>query len=497
MGEVFLAEHRNIERKAAIKFLLPEYSSKEELVTRFFTEARAASLIRHPGIVEILDCDVHPSGRAYIIMEFLEGESLRDHLGRVGRLDAMPALAIVRQIAEALAAAHQKGIIHRDLKPDNVYLARSSSGGMPVTVKVLDFGVAKLAASGGGGNMTKTGHLLGTPLYMAPEQCRGTGTVDHRADVYALGCITFELLSGRPPFVREGTGELLLAHITERPPALTSLVASVPAELGALVARMLEKVPERRPQSMIEVAEDVAFLMGAPHAGASFASAPGLAAPAVDTQPGLGPGGGGRRAAITPIAGGTQLLPDRDSTFSSAAAEVTEPVVESIRPRRSGRWWLLALVLLGAAGGAGYRLVGMSPAPTGEQKPRATTRAAEVPVPAVAPVGVAPPVTAPPSFLEVQIASDPVGAELWLEGESRPRGRTPLRLELRRSASPLRAVLKAPGFLDRAFLVDPADSASMVVDMEKVHKEKSRPHRAQPARPKSSGGDETFKPMGD
>jgi hypothetical protein len=249
---------------------------------------------------------------------------------------------------------------------------------------------------------------------------------------------------------------------------------------------------------MTEVADEVAGLLGAPASQPAYALAPGLVSP-IDTQPGLGPSGGARRAAITPIAGGTQLLPDRDSTFSSAAAELTEPVVGALRSRRRGRVWLLALVLLAAAGGAGYRFLGMPPSPARVDSPHATAPAVEPraapPVPAH--VEVAPAVTAPPTSVEVQIASDPAGAELWIDGEARARGRTPLRLEVRRTSSPLRAVLKAPGYQERAFVVDPGDSTSMVVDMEKVHKDKIRPHHAAPARPKATGGEETFRPMGD
>src|SRR5438045_2441255 len=218
MGEVYLAEHRRIGRQAAIKFLLPALSQDADVVNRFFNEARAASLIKHPGIVEIYDCDV-VDGQAYIVMEYLEGESLAGTLRRAGPLAGEPTTiaAVIGQIASALAAAHRKEIIHRDLKPENVFLSVEDSTGMPFRTKILDFGIAKLAAPGGGGSNTRTGGLLGTPVYMSPEQCRGITSIDRRADIYALGCVMFELATGRHVFVKDAAGDLLVAHIIETP----------------------------------------------------------------------------------------------------------------------------------------------------------------------------------------------------------------------------------------------------------------------------------------
>ena len=173
---------------------------------RFFAEARAASVIKHPGIVEVLDCDVY-DGRAYIVMELLRGESLRDYLERVestGR-DEAGSLQIFLQIASALAAAHAQEIIHRDLKPDNIFLhvSENQAPNRPIA-KVLDFGIAKLMGGGEGGTKTRTGQLLGTPMYMSPEQCRGAKQIDSRSDIYSLGCIMYETLCGKAPFLDEG-----------------------------------------------------------------------------------------------------------------------------------------------------------------------------------------------------------------------------------------------------------------------------------------------------
>ena len=257
MGEVYLAEHQRIARTAAIKVIAPELAQKQEVLNRFFVEARATSLIRHPGIVEVFDCDLHPNGSAYIVMEHLEGETLADRLKRERRLAWRPACAIAREVAEAMAAAHQQGIAHRDLKPENVFLLagpRPAGGG---SVKVLDFGVAKLLARQAlGPRLTYTGALLGTPAYMSPEQCAGRTDVDHRVDVYALGCMLFEVLTGTLPFGQEHAREVMLGHMFRAPPPLEAQGpdGDIPPWLVALVTRMMAKGPEDRPGSMTEVA---------------------------------------------------------------------------------------------------------------------------------------------------------------------------------------------------------------------------------------------------
>src|SRR5436190_14378062 len=255
MGVVYLAEHPGIGRRAAVKVLRPGLTDNAELTRRFFNEARAANAIRHPGIVEVFDCGTLPTGTSYIVMELLEGESLSARLQRVGRFNVVDARRIAAQTASALAAAHAAGIVHRDLKPDNLLLVPDDRDASAEVVKVLDFGIAKLGmdASRTSSVRTRTGSVMGTPTYMSPEQCRGTREIDHRADIYALGVILYEMVCGRPPFVSEGFGEMVHLHISAAPPPPRTIEPTIPEDLERLILACLAKEPDERIQTMPDV----------------------------------------------------------------------------------------------------------------------------------------------------------------------------------------------------------------------------------------------------
>jgi tRNA A-37 threonylcarbamoyl transferase component Bud32 len=283
MGVVYAAEHPLLGSQAVVKQLRPELSAQRDLIERFFNEARALSRIVHPGIVSIFDFGYSADGTAYFVMEYLDGESVAARLARSGPLGEAHAARLGRQIAGALAAAHEAGIVHRDLKPDNVFLVPDEAVAGGERAKILDFGIAKLGGEAGEGvAVTRTGALLGSPLYMSPEQCRGTGEVDFRADVYALGCLLFAMVCGRPPFVGDGVGEIIGKHIYEQPPRPRELVPAISAGLDAVIMRALEKDPARRHPSMRGFAaaleggggEAVAPVVsaGAPAGAASFAA---------------------------------------------------------------------------------------------------------------------------------------------------------------------------------------------------------------------------------
>ena len=259
MGAVYEAVREDIGIRAAIKVLHRELALNPEMATRFFNEARAANLVQHPAIVRVFDYGTTSTGTAYLAMEFLEGESLRARMMRQRTLSEADTIRICRQIASGLATAHLSQVIHRDLKPENVFIVPDSEAPSGERAKILDFGIAKLADSSKGSFRTGTNMLLGTPIYMSPEQCRGAKNVGDRSDVYALGVMLFEMLAGRPPFETEMPGEYIALPIFQPPPSLHSFVPSVDERIEQLVLSMLTKDPKARPP-MAEVAQRLKFL---------------------------------------------------------------------------------------------------------------------------------------------------------------------------------------------------------------------------------------------
>ncbi|MEO8844414.1 MAG: protein kinase [Kofleriaceae bacterium] len=250
MGEVWLGEQQSLGTRVAIKTLLEAFPRESEDVQRFFNEARAVSRIQHAGITKIFDSGILPNGRAYLVMEYLDGESLAQ---RITRGVSRAALAeIGRQIASVLDATHGAGITHRDLKPENVFLIADREQPRGERVKVLDFGVAKLTGTLAPGS-PRTYGTLGTPMYMAPEQWGDASQVDWRADLYSLGCVTFEMACRRPPFPVKSVAEACAKHLHDTPVLASSLVDGIPPALDQLIARLLAKQPEQRPRSMREV----------------------------------------------------------------------------------------------------------------------------------------------------------------------------------------------------------------------------------------------------
>jgi serine/threonine protein kinase len=263
MGAVYEAIQETIERRVAIKILRPEYARSAEITKRFFNEARAVNRIDHPGLVQIHEYGHLPEGTAYIVMEFLKGETLAQRIRRLGgRVPAHLAVQIVWQIAAALTAAHAKDIFHRDLKPANLMLVPDPLGPDGERVKILDFGIAKLVEDTCQGK-TATSLVMGTPTYMSPEQCRGAGTVDGKSDVYSLGVMLFEMLAGRPPFVAEGAGEILGMHLFQDPPPILDLAPDVPPDIAAFTHLIMSKDRAKRP-SMRDVLEHLTPLVGGP-----------------------------------------------------------------------------------------------------------------------------------------------------------------------------------------------------------------------------------------
>jgi serine/threonine protein kinase len=256
MGTVYRAEHHLIGKAAAVKVLRPELSRQPEVVQRFFNEARAASAIRHPGIIEVYDFGHLPDGRAYIVMELLQGETLAARLERCGRLSELSAAMIGRGISVALAAAHGLGIVHRDLKPDNIFLVPDPEMPTGERCKVLDFGIAKLDTGDlSSARNTRTGTCIGTPLYMSPEQARGSADLDHRSDLYSLGCMLHEMVTGDPPFMADGAAEILAMHLYGEIVPLVERVPEMSPAFAAVIEALLAKRPDDRFQSASEVVD--------------------------------------------------------------------------------------------------------------------------------------------------------------------------------------------------------------------------------------------------
>jgi serine/threonine protein kinase len=261
-GVVYTARDPGLERNVALKVLRPSHLTNHEVVQRFLREARATARIAHPGIVMIHDCGMVETRRgttAFIAMELLSGENLTSRLARAGRLAPAEACEIVRQVASALEAAHHVDVLHRDLKPDNIFLVPDPAMPSGERVKVLDFGLAKL----GDGGQTQLQIVFGTPRYMSPEQSRSATQIDHRSDIYSLGCVLFELVTGRTPFDGD-VRQLIDRHQRATPPRAASLAADVPPVLDQLIAEMLAKDPMGRPQTMGAVQRALRTAMDGP-----------------------------------------------------------------------------------------------------------------------------------------------------------------------------------------------------------------------------------------
>jgi len=280
MGAVYLAEHPLIGKKVALKVIHRELASNKEVVQRFFQEAKAVTKIGNEHIIEIHDFGQTPEGDHFYIMEYLEGQTLAGVLANERVLDVMRALHIGAQIAAALAAAHAAGVIHRDLKPDNVMLTPRL--GDANFVVLLDFGLAKMFI-GGGPSAVKTaaGVLLGTPQYMSPEACESKGNLDHRTDIYALGILLFQMITGMLPFDGETMGEVLVKQVTQLPPPPRGYNPSIPPSVEQIVLRCLAKNVDARFPTMMALREALldpeAYLHKSPPMAPARSLAPGEA----------------------------------------------------------------------------------------------------------------------------------------------------------------------------------------------------------------------------
>jgi serine/threonine-protein kinase len=319
-GTVYAGEQPLIGKRVAIKLLRRKLAENPEVLERFVAEARAVNRVRSRHIVDVFSFGSLPGGRHYFVMELLEGTTLGDLLDREHRLGVTRALPILRGIAAALDAAHAAGVVHRDVKPDNVFLVIEDDGS--VTPKLLDFGVAKLITDEMG-IKTATGVAIGTPRYMSPEQCRGK-KVDARADVYSLGALAHEMLTGHPPFTGETPVDLLLKHTCDPPPRMSRVCPDLPPDLDAPVLAMLAKRPADRPDSAGAAIEALAERAGA------RLSVTTLPLGTIVTGPSTRPDPGGAPASLDPARAATALHdPGGATRVDRPAIAVASPTVVS------------------------------------------------------------------------------------------------------------------------------------------------------------------------
>ncbi|HEY5944760.1 MAG TPA: serine/threonine-protein kinase, partial [Kofleriaceae bacterium] len=403
---------------------------------------------------------------AFIAMELLEGEALDQRLHRLGRLSVQEAVRIMRQVASSLGAAHARNIVHRDLKPENIYLVRDPEVPGGERAKILDFGIAKLLGDQAGSMQTQTNAVMGTPVYMSPEQCRGGGGVDARSDVYSLGCVLFTLIAGTPPFAGEAPGDLLVAHMTRPAPRLTSVAPHAPSNVDALIARCMEKDPAARFQN-----------------GAELAAALGTLLSSVSDS--------GVPARVHPAEALTAILPGT-TTLGGAASQATGTL-----PSASGSKTiivaLVALLLVGAAvaflvlrGGDQNPKVDVAAKPVDDPAPKPAVDPPPQPVPVTQPPPAAPAAPVEPAPIEaktitVAIQTTPPSAQVFVGDDKKPRGLTPYALELDRRAEPVEVRLVHRGYVAQKHQVDRTDSSKLVVVLEKDK------HVARTPTPPSSG----------
>jgi serine/threonine-protein kinase len=424
MGEVYEGENVRIHRRVAIKTLLASVSSRSDVVQRFEREAQAAGRIGSEHIVEVLDLGDLPDGSRYMVMEFLEGSTLSDRIVSRGRVPPREAARIVMELCDGLAAAHVAGIIHRDLKPANVFLLASKAG-RPDFVKILDFGVSKFSVLGDEMSMTRTGAVVGTPYYMSPEQAKGAKLIDARSDLYSVGVILYESITGQVPFNAQTFNELIFKIALETPPPPESFVPNLDPHFAGIVRKAMAREPNDRFQSAAEFK----------HALESWAQA---------FDRGAGPSGSGAFAGSgAALGGGTQILgPDAFAgpRAPAPAPEAGRAVAAPARASSGGSAGVafalaaVAMLLLGGGAAAAFFFLKKPHAPQGSTSAARTEPTTEPSGPAAptsakssaAPIEQPPPAdsVAGPSASAASVASLPDASSAAAPGKP-PSGPLP------------------------------------------------------------------------
>jgi serine/threonine-protein kinase len=462
MGAVYEARHTLIGKRVAIKILLDKYAQKESVIARLQQEARLASSIGHPNIVDITDFGKTEDGRTFVVMEYLDGESLAQLIGREGPLAPERALQISRQVSDALTAAHAKGIIHRDIKPENVFLIQRDGREF---VKVVDFGISKHVKPGEEEEtprLTQTGMVLGTPLYMSPEQARGEDSLDQRIDIYALGVILYEMVTNEVPF--RGTNYLgIISQVLTQdvvPPRLLRPDLAISEACERVILKAMAKSRDERYATMADLTADLDRLLS----------------------------GDQNVVASIPLAGVASALP------AGARGPTLRGITTQIGRRQVPLPAVVAglVVLVGAGFGVAWLLT--RGGDRGAGAPDALALALAASQPASAPAsGPASQAASQPAFVKVRIVTRPPGALVRIGASD--YGPSPVEVTLPRSDRPLPVRALATGYEDATDTITPLRDANMNLALSET-KRPVRPGVRVPGGPtgtKSPGGpiDET------
>jgi serine/threonine-protein kinase len=343
MGTVYRATHVLMEKTVAIKVLRPSLAADEKIVARFSREARAASRISHPNALSVTDFGEDENGIVFLVMEFLSGRTLKQVIRDDGPLPLPRVVEIVRQVGDALHAAHQQGVVHRDLKSDNIMLVDTMAADH---AKVLDFGIAKINEPDGArdAGLTAPNLVIGTPQYMSPEQCSQEGEIDARSDIYSLGVILYEMFVGHVPFTADSPTMVMMKHLQEPVPSVLDERSDLPASIGRVIARAMAKLPANRYQTVAELIEDLTIASGLAQFGpvpakmASTASTPSVSddpdeVTMVRTRqaPPPPPAAAPRRAPVTvPVSGPTTPPPGAVAASSFNPLKVIIPSIVAL-----------------------------------------------------------------------------------------------------------------------------------------------------------------------
>jgi serine/threonine-protein kinase len=465
MGRVYEAEHTMLGRKVALKLLRPEYAVRRDAVHRFFQEARAVNTIGHQNIVDVTDFVELETGETFIIMELLRGRDLGD----LQRELPMPmplhrAMQIALQVCDGLEAAHRSGIIHRDLKPDNIFVLNDSA--RAASVKLLDFGVAKLQgeAAASSSYQTAAGSVIGTPAYMSPEQASGL-TVDNRSDIYSLGAILYELFTGHPVFRARSFGEFVIKHMNHAPipPRELENAPKIPTALERVILRCLEKDPIQRYQSVSELRDDLARATATVETNVD------------DTR--FYETGSGRRRRTKYLLIGAGVVALAAVAFFLAAGITPGELGGKLTDTSGGR---------GATGSKGSTVAATDQALAEAGLSQAEHNGATQPI-VSSPSGSKP--GEPKAIAKIMLDSRPAGAEVYREGEPQSLGRTPLILRLTNIGESVRFRFELLGYHPRTETVIVAHNNLVDVPLITNTGDAPRGRRAQRhRRPRSKDG---------